>query len=139
MFLRVFEVDRDGFILRGGSVLGMGVAGAVRIERFASVWDAIEETPGKAETMQFRSALLRAVRDRIAELELTRNEAAKRLGVTQGRVSELMQGRVDVFSSERLLEMVVRVGLRVEVKARKAASATDLENVTRNIQIFQTS
>ncbi len=55
----------------------------MRIERFESVWDAIEETPGEAETMRFRSALLMAVRDRSTELGWTRNEAAKRLGVRE--------------------------------------------------------
>lgn len=52
-------------------------------KRFANVWDAIEETPARAENMKLRSALIMALKDRIARIGLSQSEAAKLLGVTQ--------------------------------------------------------
>ena len=93
----------------------------MKIERFDSVWDAIEETPAEAENMKVRSTLLMALRAHLAESGLTQKEAAKQLGVTQPRISDLMRGRVDLFAVDRLLKMLAKAGLRVEVKVGKAA------------------
>jgi predicted XRE-type DNA-binding protein len=41
-------------------------------------------------------------------------EAAKLLGVTQPRVSELMRGRIDLFSIDALIDMLARAGVRVK-------------------------
>ncbi|KLD31295.1 XRE family transcriptional regulator, partial [Xanthomonas perforans] len=56
-------------------------------ERFASVWDAIEDTPPQAENMKLRSALMMALKDHIAREGLSQSQAAKVFGVTQPRVS----------------------------------------------------
>lgn len=44
---------------------------------------------------------------------LTQTEAAKRLNVTQSRMSNLMNHRIDLFSTEMLLDMMERAGFRV--------------------------
>jgi predicted XRE-type DNA-binding protein len=61
-------------------------------ERFASVWDAIEDTPAQAENMRLRSALMMALKDHITRKKLSQSQAAKVFGVTQPRVSDLMRG-----------------------------------------------
>ena len=58
-------------------------------KRFANVWDSIEDTPGQAENMKLRSALIMALKDHIARTGLSQSEAAKLLGVTQPRISDL--------------------------------------------------
>ena len=93
----------------------------MKSERFESVWDAIEDTPAEAENMKLRSALLVALRDHIAETGMTQKEAAKRFGVTQPRISDLMRGRIDLFAIDRLVNMLATAGLRVEVHIAKAA------------------
>jgi predicted XRE-type DNA-binding protein len=90
-------------------------------ERFESVWDAIEDSPAEAENMKLRSALMVALRDHIAETGMTQKEAAKRFGVTQPRISDLMRGRIDLFAIDRLVKMLAMAGLRVEVHVGKAA------------------
>ncbi len=62
-------------------------------KRFANVWDAIEDTPAQAENMKLRSALIMALKDHIARTGLSQSEAAKLLGVTQPRISDLMRGK----------------------------------------------
>jgi predicted XRE-type DNA-binding protein len=62
-------------------------------EQFASIWDAIEDTPAEAENMKLRSALMTALEQHIKAQGWTRAKAARLLGVTQLRVSDLMRGK----------------------------------------------
>jgi predicted XRE-type DNA-binding protein len=90
-------------------------------ERFSSVWDAIENTPEDAENMKVRAMLMRAVVGQIKTEGWSQTEAAKRLGVTQPRVSDLMRGKIDLFSIDALVNMIASVGLHVSVDIRAAA------------------
>jgi predicted XRE-type DNA-binding protein len=89
--------------------------------RRASVWDAIEETPGGAAHMKARSSLMAAVIAQIEKNDLTQAQAAKQFGVTQPRISDLMRGKIDLFSLDTLVNMLAAAGLRVEMKLKKAA------------------
>ena len=90
-------------------------------ERYASVWDAIEADPGQAENMKLRSRLMMALRDHIAQDKLSQAAAAELLGVTQPRVSDLVRGKVDLFSLDTLVNMLAAAGLHVEIQVAKAA------------------
>lgn len=70
---------------------------------------------GEAEYLRIRSTLMGAVRKLIEERGLIQAEAAKLLGVTQPRISNLVRGRVDLFSIDTLIEMLARAGVRVDV------------------------
>ena len=91
------------------------------MSKFASVWDAIESDPGQAENMKLRSRLMMALRDHIASEGLTQAAAAKLFGVTQPRVSDLMRGKIDLFSLDSLVNMLAAAGLRIELQVGKAA------------------
>lgn len=90
-------------------------------ERFASVWDAISQTPAEAENMKLRSSLMRALKDHIESEKLSQSQAAKLFGVTQPRVSDLVRGKIDLFSLDTLVNMLASAGLHVEVQVAKAA------------------
>jgi predicted XRE-type DNA-binding protein len=90
-------------------------------ETFDNVWDAIETSPAEAENMKLRSALMTALCKFIESEGLTQKEAAKRLSVTQPRISDLKRGRIDLFAVDSLVNMLALAGLRVEVKIGKAA------------------
>lgn len=86
--------------------------------RFSSVWDAIE-TPKNAAGLKVRAEVAHEL---IAEIErrgLTQNRAATLLGVTQPRVSDLVRGRLDLFSLDMLVDMAGRVGFKVDIKLSK--------------------
>jgi predicted XRE-type DNA-binding protein len=93
----------------------------IEVQAFDSVWDAIEDTPAEAEKMKLRSSLMIALKDYIVTEKLTQKEAAKRLGVTQPRISDLMRGKIDLFAIESLVNMVVLAGLKIEMHIGKAA------------------
>ena len=46
---------------------------------------------------------------------LKQAEAAKLLGVTQPRVSDLMRGRIDLFNVETLIDMLAKLGVRTKL------------------------
>jgi predicted XRE-type DNA-binding protein len=90
-------------------------------ERYASVWDAIEDDPAVAENLKLRSSLMVALKRRIQREGLTQAQAAKLLGVTQPRISNLMRGKINAFSLDLLVGMATAAGLRVTIRVQKAA------------------
>ena len=90
-------------------------------KRFASVWDAIESDPGQAENMKLRSRLMMALRDHIAQEGLSQAAAAKLFGVTQPLVSDLVRGKIDLFSLDTLVNMLAAAGLHIELQVARAA------------------
>lgn len=90
-------------------------------QRFESVWDAIEDTPQEAENMKVRSAMMMQIEDYIKRHKLSQDEAAKRFGVTQPRISELMRGKIQLFAIDKLVSMATHAGLKVEFAIAEAA------------------
>jgi len=88
---------------------------------FDSVWDAIEDTPAEAAHMRLRSQLMMALRNHIEQSGLNQSQAAKVLGVTQPRVSDLMRGKIDLFAIDTLVAMLAAAGLQVELRIAAAA------------------
>jgi len=69
----------------------------------------------EAEHLRIRSTLMGAVRRIIESRYLTQAEAAKLFGVTQPRISNLVRGRIDLFSIDTLVEMLSRAGVQVKL------------------------
>ena len=88
--------------------------------QFESVWDAIEDTPAQAENMKLRSVLMLTLKDKIAAEGLTQGQAAKKFGVTQPRISDLMRGRIELFGIDTLVNMLATAGFHVEVHVEAA-------------------
>lgn len=60
---------------------------------------------------------------RVEKLGLTQARAANELGVAQPRISDLMRGKISLFSTEMLIGMLTKLGgeVSVSVKFKKAA------------------
>jgi len=93
----------------------------MREETFDNVWDAIEDDPGIRETLKLRSELMVALTRHIQREKWTQAKAAKLLGVTQPRISDLMRGKINSFGLDMLVKMATAAGLRVSMKVKKAA------------------
>lgn len=89
--------------------------------RFDSVWNALEDTPEAAESMKLRAQLMVAVQTYVRGLEVTQEVAAKRLGVTQPRLNDLLRGKIEKFSLDALVDMLGRAGKQISVQIRDAA------------------
>lgn len=90
--------------------------------RFDSVWDALENSPAEAANMKTRDSLMTAIRDAVESWKLTQTEAAKRLGVTQPRMNDLLRGRIDKFGLDTLIVLATEAGLTVEWRVGKPAA-----------------
>ena len=67
------------------------------------------------EELLAKAHLAEAIDDAIRSLGLTQMEAARVMGVDQGTVSKLVNGRLDGFSQERLLRYLMALGESVEI------------------------
>ncbi len=88
---------------------------------YASVWNAIEQSPAAAENMKLRSGLMTALKGHIKSQGWSQAETARRLGVTQPRISDLVRGRIDLFSLDTLVNLATAAGLQVKIRIAKAA------------------
>jgi predicted XRE-type DNA-binding protein len=92
-----------------------------RYKAYKHVWDALEPDPAKRENLKLRSALMLALTRHIKREGMTQAEAAKALGVTQPRISNLIHGKIDLFALDMLVKMAAAAGLRVTMRIQKAA------------------
>jgi predicted XRE-type DNA-binding protein len=71
----------------------------------------------EAENLLLRSRLMSEVR-KVAR-GLTKARAARRLGVEQSRLNDLLRGEIDEFSVDALIDMLSEAGMRVQLRVRK--------------------
>lgn len=77
--------------------------------------------PEEAQNLLVRADLMIEVERYVKQSGLTQKEAAKRLGITQPRLNDLLRSKIQKFSLDALVNMLARVGRRVSVKVKKAA------------------
>ena len=70
--------------------------------------------PDEAAHLLVRSELMIKVQKLIEAKRLTQAELAKTLRITQPRVSDLRRGRIDLFSTDALIDILARLGVRVQ-------------------------
>lgn len=93
---------------------------ATRVRRSTSnVFADAGFPPAEAAHLLIRADLMLQLTDLIEARGLTQKAAATALGVTQPRISDLVRGRVELFSIDTLVEMLSRFGMEVTVKASK--------------------
>ena len=89
-------------------------------DTYASVWDAIADTPEEAANLRLRSELMTQIAAIVKEGGWTQTEAAAHCGVTQPRINDLMRGRIARFSLDALVNMASALGWRVHVALEAA-------------------
>ena len=87
----------------------------VHTERFNCVWDALEDTPQQAANMRLRSTLLLALCNTIRSWELSQKEAAQRLGISQPRLNDVLNGKIDKFSLDALVNLSAAAQMNVDI------------------------
>ena len=92
----------------------------VKSKSYASVWDAIAETPAEAANLRLRAELMDKLATLITKKGWTQLEAANQCGVTQPRVNDLLRGRISRFSLDALVNMAAALGRRVHVELKAA-------------------
>lgn len=88
-------------------------------QEFVSVWDALE--PKQAANMKLRSELMIQISEYVKNSGMTQAAAAEQLGVTQPRLNDVLKGRIDKCTVDRLVNMLDAIGYQVEVSISQAA------------------
>lgn len=93
---------------------------AIRLEKSSgNVFRDLGFSPGESESLRIRAELMVRLSKILERQGLTQAAAAKRLGVTQPRISDLVRGRIERFSVDTLIDMVFRAGGTVRVTVRE--------------------
>lgn len=72
--------------------------------------------PAEAAILQMRATLMSDLRNYIESNKLTQVEAAKKFGIAQSRVSDLIRGKWEKFSLEMLITLESRIGRKVSLE-----------------------
>ena len=77
----------------------------------------------EAENLKVRAMLMAEIERYIRSKKITQKEAAKTFGVTQPRISNVIRGKIDLFSIDMLITMLTHAGLKVDIKVKRARAA----------------
>jgi predicted XRE-type DNA-binding protein len=78
----------------------------------------------ESEHLKIRADLMIQVQKRIAARGYKQADAAKILSITQPRVSDLLHGRIDLFSTDTLIDMLARLGVSVRLTLKPSRNAS---------------
>ena len=73
-----------------------------------------------AEKLKIKTGLVIEIRKAMRSLRLTQQEAAKRMGITQPKVSDMMRGNFSNLSERKLMDCLTRLGYDIEISVRPA-------------------
>lgn len=73
-----------------------------------------------AEKRKIKTGLVIEIRKAMRSLGLTQQEAAKRMGITQPKVSDMMRGDFANLSERKLMDCLTRLGYDIEISVRPA-------------------
>jgi predicted XRE-type DNA-binding protein len=79
------------------------------------VFSDVGFSPEEAEHLRVRADLLIQIQMTLKARRLKQAEAVKLLGITQLGLGDIIRGRIDLFSSDTLIDMLARLGVRVKL------------------------
>ena len=85
----------------------------------ANVFADLGFAPAEAENLRIRAAMMRALIGFVRTSKLTRARAAKLLRASPQRISDLMSGKIYLFSVDNLINLLAAAGLRVDLRVKK--------------------
>jgi len=92
----------------------------MKAQTFVNVWDALEDSPEGAANMTMRSDVMTVINATVRGWDTTQAQAARRLGITQPRLNDLLQGKINKFSLDALMTLATRAELKVKIDIRSA-------------------
>lgn len=80
--------------------------------KFDNAFDAVTGDKEKANELQIKADLIITIRDIVEAKGWKQNKTAEALNLTQPRVSDLLNGKIDKFSIDLLMTCLFRLGFR---------------------------
>lgn len=80
--------------------------------KYDNIFDAVTDSQEEANELQTRADLMIVIRDIVNHKGWKQTEVAEKLALTQPRVSDLLNGKIDKFSIDLLMTCLFRLGYR---------------------------
>jgi len=74
-----------------------------------------------ADKLKIKTGLVIEIRKAMQRLGLTQQGAARRMGITQPKVSDMMRGDFSNLSERKLMDCLNRLGYDIEIKVKPAS------------------
>lgn len=97
---------------------------------FQNIFEAIDST--QAAELQMRADLMLVIRDIIQEQQWTQTQAAEFMGLTQPRISDLVNGKIDKFSIDKLISCLYAIGFRIKPEYKKEKLSMAVSRIQPN-------
>jgi predicted XRE-type DNA-binding protein len=81
--------------------------------QFDNIFDVITDNAEESADLQFRADLMLVIREIIESKQWNQTEASEALGVAQPRISEIMRGKIALFSSDKLIGLLAKLGYQI--------------------------
>lgn len=81
---------------------------------FENIFEVVTEDPIEAADLRFRSDLLTTLVALFEDRKWKQADIAKALDIPQPRVSELMRGKIQLFSADKLIGYLAKLGVRLK-------------------------
>ena len=91
--------------------------------------------PAQAEHLRVRADLMISIEKVLKARKLKQAQAAELMGVSQPRVSDLLRGKIELFSSDALIDMLARLGLHVRLVASPAGPRRAMRRPARRTEV----
>ena len=98
---------------------------------YTNIFDAITEDAAEASELQTRSDLMIAIRDIVNAKGWDQKQAAAAMGITQPRVSDLVNGRIEKFSIDKLMTCLYRIGFRFKPQFENGQLTMSVQSVAQ--------
>lgn len=93
------------------------------MQAYHNVFDALCDTPAESLNMRLRADLMQHIAATIERNRWTQKQAAARCGITQPRMNDLLQGKIDRFSLDALVNINAQLGESISLQFESAAIA----------------
>lgn len=94
---------------------------ATKVQRSSgNVFRDVGFPPEAAENLRLRSELMVQIRRMLEGRKLTQAAGAQLFGVTQPRISDLVRGRIELFSIDGLVNMLAHAGVHVTLTVKRS-------------------
>ncbi len=90
------------------------------MDAYSNVWDALFDDKEKAENLRIRSSLMIEITQYIKQNNLTQKQAAQKFDVSQPRLSNLVNGKIDMFTIDTLVNILTKTGAEIVLKVTRS-------------------
>ena len=102
---------------------------------YNNIFDAITDDSGEAADLEFRADLMLVMRSIFEDRNWGQTEIMDALAIPQPRVSELVRGKVDKVSSDKLIGYLAKLGFRFKPQFKKAPKRSKRSPVQCDVQL----